>query len=369
MDFNDIGSIIVNARKSKGMTQDDLAEKLHLTRQAISNWETNKALPDIGIILRLCKTLDLDFNKFIGVANNGIKAEDVINYEKKKMTKKTFIIITILSIFFILICFTIFMILNKNAFAVYDVYLDSNEFSLNNAILVKSKINNYFKLGTLKNNLDNIPLDTVYNIKLYSIKDGKESILLEQKYEDNLKVSEEYGNNKYFSSDIYDTEKLYLEIEYTINDKPYKYTYPLKLEVNFESNRLFYGKGKDVKKNDNIVFEVDKLYIDKLIINGYSYEEKDDLYIREFKNGNFTYYVNSNYLVYIYEDKNKTQSIKYYLSDKHFEISEYDYMSNVIITKLNYYINNKKINCVVGDCKNYEDYLDIIREELKRING
>ena len=144
MNANDIGTIIHNARKKKGLTQKGLAKELHITRQAISNWETNKALPDVSIILNLCKVLEIDFNYFIGMANNDIKAEDIINYEKKKITKKTIIIITILSILFILISFTIYMILNKNAFAVYDVYLDSNEFSLSNSILVKSKINNYF---------------------------------------------------------------------------------------------------------------------------------------------------------------------------------------------------------------------------------
>ena len=168
MDYNDIGTIIASARKEKELTQVELANKLHITRQAVSNWETNKSLPDIGIILKLCEVLDLDFNKFIRAANGSIKAEDIIRYEKKKITKKTVIIIAILSVIFALISFTIYIVLNKNAFAVYDVYLDSNEFSLNNSILVKSKINNYSKLGTLKCNLADVPEDTVFNIKLYS---------------------------------------------------------------------------------------------------------------------------------------------------------------------------------------------------------
>ena len=160
MDYNDIGPLIASARKKKELTQEELANKLHITRQAVSNWETNKTLPDIGIILKLCEVLELDFNKFIGVANGSIKAEDIIKYEKKKITKKSIIIIAILSIIFALISFTIYLVLNKNAFAVYDVYLDFNEFSLNNSILVKSKINNYFKLGTLKCNLDDVPEDS-----------------------------------------------------------------------------------------------------------------------------------------------------------------------------------------------------------------
>ena len=195
----------------------------------------------------MCKVLDLNFNDLIGVANNDIKAEDVINYEKKKITKKTILIITIISIFFILISFTIYIILNKNAFAVYDVYLDSNEFSLTNSILVKSKINNYFKLGTLKSNLENIPDDTVYNIRLYAIHDGKEVVLVNGDYYEDITISEKYGYNEYFSSDIYADEDLYLDIKYTIKDKEYKYTFPLNLQLNFESNRLFYVKDTEIK--------------------------------------------------------------------------------------------------------------------------
>lgn len=364
MDYNDIGTIIASARKKKGLTQDGLANKLHITRQAVSNWETNKSLPDIGIILKLCEVLDLDFNKFIGGA---IKAEDVIKYEKKKITKKTIIIITILSILFALISFTIYMVLNKNAFAVYDVYLDSNEFSLNNSILVKSKINNYFKLGTLKCNLGDVPEDTTFNIKLYSIQDGKEKEILNTKYEENLSVNEEYGYNGYFSSNIYDTEKLYLEVSYSIKNKEYNHTYPLALSLNFESNRLFYKEKSKVIENTNILFNIDKLYIDNLIDTGYKYDEKDDMYTRNFKDGNFIYYANSNYLVYNYDGLRKEIRISYYFNDKHFEVSEYDNNKNILIKKFNYSIETEKLVCIISDCDNYEEYLNLIKDEIHNI--
>ena len=42
-------------RKENGMTQDDLAEKLDISRQAISRWEMGTALPDVINILHLSK--------------------------------------------------------------------------------------------------------------------------------------------------------------------------------------------------------------------------------------------------------------------------------------------------------------------------
>ena len=38
-------------RESKNMTQEEVAEKIFVSRQSISNWENNKTYPDIGLSL------------------------------------------------------------------------------------------------------------------------------------------------------------------------------------------------------------------------------------------------------------------------------------------------------------------------------
>lgn len=40
--MNVVSNSIKKLREEKGMTQDELAEKLNVTRQAVSNWETGK---------------------------------------------------------------------------------------------------------------------------------------------------------------------------------------------------------------------------------------------------------------------------------------------------------------------------------------
>ena len=42
-------------RLSKNLTQEELAEKLHVSRQTVSKWETNEALPEMDKALELCK--------------------------------------------------------------------------------------------------------------------------------------------------------------------------------------------------------------------------------------------------------------------------------------------------------------------------
>ncbi len=52
-------------RTEKKLTQDALAEKLHVTRQAISNWENDKTKPDIESLEMLAEVLDVDIEELI----------------------------------------------------------------------------------------------------------------------------------------------------------------------------------------------------------------------------------------------------------------------------------------------------------------
>ena len=49
----DLGSSLFNARKKTGLSQEEVAEKLGVSRQTISKWETNETLADIRQSKRL----------------------------------------------------------------------------------------------------------------------------------------------------------------------------------------------------------------------------------------------------------------------------------------------------------------------------
>lgn len=65
MDTLKIGHYIQNLRKTSGMTQKDLAEKLNISFQAVSKWENGDALPDTGILLDLCDILGTTTDKLL----------------------------------------------------------------------------------------------------------------------------------------------------------------------------------------------------------------------------------------------------------------------------------------------------------------
>lgn len=60
-----IGQFISECRKSKNMTQAQLAEKLNITDRAISKWETGKGMPDSSIMLELCNELGITVNELL----------------------------------------------------------------------------------------------------------------------------------------------------------------------------------------------------------------------------------------------------------------------------------------------------------------
>ena len=51
----DLGNHLFHARKRRGLSQEDVAEKLGVSRQTISKWETDETVPDI----RQCKKMAL----------------------------------------------------------------------------------------------------------------------------------------------------------------------------------------------------------------------------------------------------------------------------------------------------------------------
>ncbi|MGI5984444.1 MAG: DUF3955 domain-containing protein [Clostridiales bacterium] len=61
----DFGEQFRNIRKERGLTQEQVAKKLNVSRQAISNWENNKNLPDLEMVVELSLAFDLSLDQLI----------------------------------------------------------------------------------------------------------------------------------------------------------------------------------------------------------------------------------------------------------------------------------------------------------------
>lgn len=77
--MNDIGRNIKKFRKERNMTQEELAEKMNVTRQAVSNWETAKTEPDIDTLTRLAEVFEVSVEEMIyGVKKEESKVKNII---------------------------------------------------------------------------------------------------------------------------------------------------------------------------------------------------------------------------------------------------------------------------------------------------
>ena len=63
--MRDIGKNIKSLREEKKLSQDQLAEKLFVTRQTVSNYETGRSRPDVEMLTRIADVLDVDANTVI----------------------------------------------------------------------------------------------------------------------------------------------------------------------------------------------------------------------------------------------------------------------------------------------------------------
>ena len=61
------GSTIKRLRKEKGFTQEQLANLLNVTPQAISRWENNSAMPDISLLIPIANVFSVSTDTLLEV--------------------------------------------------------------------------------------------------------------------------------------------------------------------------------------------------------------------------------------------------------------------------------------------------------------
>ncbi|MBE6536593.1 MAG: helix-turn-helix transcriptional regulator [Ruminococcaceae bacterium] len=70
IDFVKVGARISEHRKRMGLSQEELAEKLYVTRQAISKWENGTSVPSIDTLCEISKMFKVSFEEILGLFDN-----------------------------------------------------------------------------------------------------------------------------------------------------------------------------------------------------------------------------------------------------------------------------------------------------------
>ena len=118
MDQKKIGLFLKMLRNEKGLTQEQLAEKLNVSNRSVSRWETGSTLPDISLIIELADYYEVDIKELV----EGERKSEIMNKEltetfdkiaeysierKKSQLQKDGIFTEILIVIGIIISFTL----------------------------------------------------------------------------------------------------------------------------------------------------------------------------------------------------------------------------------------------------------------------
>ena len=83
-------------RKNRGLTQEELAEALYVSRTAISKWESGSNMPDVGLLIEIADFFDVDIREIIDGERKSENMEketlkkvaEYADAEKAKLKKK-----------------------------------------------------------------------------------------------------------------------------------------------------------------------------------------------------------------------------------------------------------------------------------------
>lgn len=113
-----LGNKIIKLRKKEKLSQEQLADKLGITRQTISNWELNITKPDITQVKKLSEVFNVSIDDLLDNNLRDIIEKKISNTEKltNKTTKNIRIII--ITLYFIILIgvigFTIYLLSNND---------------------------------------------------------------------------------------------------------------------------------------------------------------------------------------------------------------------------------------------------------------
>ena len=187
MNPNKIGKFIFKLRTENHLSQYQLADKIPISRQAVSKWERGQTIPDSSTLIRLSEIFDVTINELLNGERKEIntikeleKTTLSIVDENNKKTKVVRILLDtfIVTIFILIICFFIYYFINSyKTIKVYMINGKGKEFDIYDGVLLVTKQKSYLKLGKIQNRNNH----EIESVRLYIKVKDKEINIFEDK--------------------------------------------------------------------------------------------------------------------------------------------------------------------------------------------
>ena len=145
MDPIKVGRFIANLRKEKGLTQEELAEKINVSNKTISKWEVGINVPDTNCLYELSKVFDIPTQDILNggeIQNNDENNDSIkngINFYNRLFIKKITRIVLLVIIGIVAIFSILYTISNYNEVQVYDITSDDENFEIKGYLIFNSE--------------------------------------------------------------------------------------------------------------------------------------------------------------------------------------------------------------------------------------
>lgn len=74
-------------RKSKGISQEELAVRLNVVRQTISKWEKGLTVPDADTLIRIAEILEVDVSELLGAKVSSKESKDTVTNVAEQLSR------------------------------------------------------------------------------------------------------------------------------------------------------------------------------------------------------------------------------------------------------------------------------------------
>ena len=141
-----LGNKIVSLRKKNNLSQEELAEKVGVTRQTISKWELEETAPDINQAKTLSKIFNVSLDELTNNNINSILTEKISNTERLAgITIKILKVIGVGMLAFIIIIISLFILLNIKS-------VSNKDRKITGKMAINCKLNNEEYLYEIEHN-------------------------------------------------------------------------------------------------------------------------------------------------------------------------------------------------------------------------
>lgn len=174
-----LGEKIISERKKCKLSQEDLAEKLGITRQTISNWELNETSPDLKQASKLCDIFNISLDELTGKENAILTKIDKTESNSKLIIKLVKTVgITLGTLIFILLCIVSIYIYSTNYYTAEPTATGEGRFCYYNGKISDYTVMKNNSDGSLSYDVGNINI--INDLDLYNIKTGEPKEVLEK---------------------------------------------------------------------------------------------------------------------------------------------------------------------------------------------